>query len=98
MEERVKEIIAEAFEELNAQMDADDQILFDEDLNLIGSKGILDSLSFVTLIAIIEDLISEHLDKSIIIVNDKAFSQDRSPFHSVSSLTHYITDLLMEEG
>jgi len=52
----------------------------------------------VTLVAIIEDLIGERFDKNIIIVSDKAFSQERSPFHSIATLSNYIMDLLKEEN
>ena len=96
MKEMVNEMIREAIEELNEQMDEDKKIKYDEELKLVGSKAALDSISFVTLIAIIEDLISEKLGKNIMIVNDKAFSQDMSPFKSVATLSNYITDFLNE--
>ena len=96
MKEKVKEIICEAIEELNEQLDAVKKIEYSEELKLIGSKAALDSISFVTLIAIIEDLISERLGKNIMIVNDKAFSRERSPFYSVAALSDYIVELLTE--
>lgn len=98
MEEKIKGIIKDAIEELNEQLEANRKIEYDEELRLIGSKAALDSISFVTLVAIIEDLIGEQFDKNIIIVNDKAFSQERSPFHSVATLSDYIEDLLKEEN
>jgi acyl carrier protein len=96
MEEKVKEIICEAIEELNEQLHADKKIEYSENLKLIGTKAIMDSITFVTLIAITEDLISEKLGKNIMIVNDKAFSRERSPFYSVTALSNYIIELLTE--
>lgn len=98
MEEAICSIIRDAVDELNEQLGENQKITYAEDLRLIGSKAALDSISFVTLIAIIEDLISERLEKDLIIVNDKAFSMERSPFHSIGSLASYIEDLLKEEN
>ena len=96
MKEKIKGIICEAIEELNEQLDTDEKIEYHEELKLIGAKAALSSISFVTLIAIIEDLISERLGKNIMIVNDKAFSQERSPFYSAAALSDYIVELLTE--
>jgi len=98
MEEKVKEIIRAAIEELNEQLEMDRKIEYGEDLRLVGSRSALDSISFVTLVAIIEDLIGERLDQNIIIVSDKAFSQERSPFFSVATLSDHILALLKEEN
>ena len=98
MDESIHSIIRDAVDELNEQMVENQRIAYAEELRLIGSKAALDSISFVTLIAIIEDLISERLEKDLIIVNDKAFSMERSPFHSIKSLASYIEDLLNEEN
>lgn len=96
MKNHIKDIICEAIEELNEQLDADKKINYSDELRLIGPKAVLDSISFVTLIAIIEDLISERLEKNIMIVNDKAFSRERSPFYSAAALSDYIVELLAE--
>ncbi|QOX65172.1 hypothetical protein FRZ06_18360 [Anoxybacterium hadale] len=96
MKETVEELIQEAILELNEQLDEDRKISYSEDLKLIGVNAALESISFVTLIAILEDLISDRLGKNILIVNDRAFSQERSPFRSVESLSDYVTGLLHE--
>lgn len=96
MEEQVKEIICDAMAELNEQLDPDKKVEYSETLKLVGSKAALDSISFVTLIAIIEDLVSDRLGKNIMIVNDKAFSREKSPFRSVLSLSDYIIEQLNE--
>jgi acyl carrier protein len=98
MVDKIKQIMVEAIEELNEQLDLEDKIQYDENLVLIGSKAALDSISFVTLIVIIEDMVAEQLGKNIIIVSDKAFSQQRSPFHTVATLTNYIIELAAEES
>lgn len=64
---------------------------------LYGSSGIFDSLSLVSLIADIEERISEEFDKDIILADEKAMSQKTSPFRNVETLTAYIEKLLLEQ-
>lgn len=94
MEEIIKGIICEAIAELNEQLHEGKKIQYSEELKLIGTKAAMDSITFVTLVAIIEDLISEKMGKHIMIVNDKAFSRERSPFYSVAALSDYIAELV----
>lgn len=96
MKETVEELIQEAILELNEQLEEERKVSYSEDLKLIGVNAALESISFVTLIAILEDLISDRLGKNIIIVNDRAFSQERSPFRCVGSLCEYVTELLLQ--
>jgi acyl carrier protein len=94
MEEIIRGIISEAIEELNEQLHEGKKIKYSEELKLVGTKADMDSITFVTLIAIIEDLVSEKMGKRIMIVNDKAFSRERSPFYSVAALSDYIAELV----
>ena len=52
MQEKVKEIVKKSLEELNEQLD--ETLEYDDDLRLIGKEAVLDSMSFVTLMTIIE--------------------------------------------
>lgn len=96
MKEQVKKIVAEAIEELNEQLDDDKKLSFDPEVRLIGRKAMIDSMSFVTLISIIEELVSDELDKDIEIVSAKAFSQERSPFYNIGTLIDFVTSLVEE--
>ncbi|MDE6433385.1 MAG: hypothetical protein K2L07_04075 [Lachnospiraceae bacterium] len=92
----VKEIIMDSIEELNEQLDDDRQLVYSEDVRLIGKKAAIDSMEFVTFITIIEERISDELDKDIRIVSDKAFSRERSPFYSFETLEEFIAELIKE--
>lgn len=98
MKEQVEEIIKEAIAELNEQMDADKQLIYSTDTRLIGKHAEIDSMEFVTLVTIIEELIGDKFDKDIRIVSDKAFSRERSPFYSIKTLTDFVVELLEEEA
>ncbi len=94
MREEIKEIVEASVEELNEQLDDEKMIEFSEDIRLIGSKSILDSMDFVTLITIIEERISDRMDIDIHIVSDKAFSMERSPFYTIGTLIEFIDELI----
>ena len=90
----VENIIKQAVEELNEQRE--EKLSYNPETRLIGKNAEIDSMEFVTLVSIIEELISDEYDKSIRIVSDRAFSQERSPFHSIATLTTFVEELLKE--
>lgn len=94
--DKIKNLLKEAIDELNEQLDEDDKVLFNDETRFIGSKACIDSITFVTLISIIEDLITDTFNKNIQLVNEKAFSAKNSPFYSIETLTKYIYELLQE--
>ena len=96
MKEQITEILKEAISELNEQLDDDEKIAFNDETRFIGSHAGIDSMGFVTLISIIEELIADKTGKNIQLVNEKAFSQKHSPFYSVATLTDYIETLINE--
>ena len=93
----IKEIFETAIEELNEQLSDDEKITLDENTRFIGSKACIDSITFVTLISILEELIEDKLDKTVHLVNEKAFSSKNSPFYSVETFTQYIKELTEAE-
>lgn len=96
MKEQIKNILKEAIEELNEQLDDDEKIEYSDSTRFIGSQASISSISFVTLVSIIEELIEDKLDKTIHLVNEKAFSSKRSPFYSIETMTEYIEELIKE--
>jgi acyl carrier protein len=92
----IKEILKEAISELNEQLDEDEKVEFNENTHFVGSSAAVDSITFVTLISIIEELIEDKLNTTISLVNEKAFSQKHSPFYSIETFSNYIQELLKE--
>lgn len=98
MENEIQNIIKDAVEELNEQLETEKKIEFNPEVRLIGKQSSIESMDFVTLVTIIEELISDRLNKDIRIVSDKAFSCERSPFHSIGTLTDFVIELVKEAG
>ena len=97
MKEKIKNIILDSLQEFNEEADEDKLLEVSESTILLDKQGTLDSLDFVTLVIIIESNIFNQLDKSITIVNEKAFSKKYSPFKDVESLIEFIVELLESE-
>ncbi|MGL4864551.1 MAG: hypothetical protein ACRC4T_15765 [Cetobacterium sp.] len=95
MKEKIREIVVNSLNELNETLD--EKIYFNEDVILIGESAVLDSFDFVNLTVLIEESISDELDKEITLVNEKAFSRKNSPFKNINSLTDYILELIEEK-
>jgi len=94
MRDKILEIVCEAVEFLNRSLTPKLKIENKESCTLYGGDGMLDSLSLVSLIVWIEEQIECRLGISLILADEKAMSQKRSPFASVSTLTDYIDSLI----
>ncbi len=64
---------------------------------LIGRQSVLDSLGLVTLIMEIEDRLLSRHGISVSLADDRAMSQEKSPFLTAASLTDYISRVLDDD-
>lgn len=89
-------IILQALKNINEERGPDEQLKIDLNTRLFGADAVLDSLALVSVIVDVESAISEQAGKEISLTDDRAMSQEISPFNNVNSLTAYI-ELLMAE-
>jgi acyl carrier protein len=68
----------------------------DQDTRLIGGKALPDSTALVSLIVEVEQQVDDRFGIAITIADDRAISQTRSPFRTVSSLADYVVKLYNE--
>ncbi|WP_103586278.1 hypothetical protein [Campylobacter concisus] len=96
MLEDIQELVIKTIRDLD--LNVDNSIL--ENLNistrLYGSNGILDSLGLVALVTDLEDAIYVKFSKSVVLADEKAMSQQTSPFRSIGSLSEYIMKVINE--
>jgi acyl carrier protein len=71
-----------------------DQI--DESTPLLGRGSFLDSLGLVSLIVDIEQKLNEDHGISLTIADERAMSQQKSPFRTVATLVDYVQTLVNE--
>ncbi len=95
-ETEVLGVIFKALNNLNDELDDDDKFKVSENTCLFGGDAELDSLSLVSVIVDVEGDISDLLGHSISLTDDRAMSQEISPFSNVKSLLAYIMVLAAE--
>ena len=93
--EIITEIVYDTIDEINLEL-VNKKILKSLDSELYGHKDLLDSFELVNFIVLVEEKIQERLSKSIALTDDKALSQDYSPFGTVRTLIDYINTSLNE--
>ena len=64
---------------------------------LFGRGGELDSLGLVNLIVLLEEKISDEFGVEIVLTDQRAMSQQHSPFRTVQALADYVVRLLNEK-
>ena len=68
-----------------------------EETPVFGQRGPLDSMQLVTFLMELEQQINDRCGTMISIADDRALSQQRSPFRSVGTLADYVDMLLTEQ-
>jgi acyl carrier protein len=86
----VVNLVYEAVARTNEELEPELAIEARPDELLIGPGTKLDSLGFVSLILEIEELVHERLGITLELVNDRALSQERSPFRTLGTLVAYV--------
>ena len=94
---KIETLIMESLRELAEVLDVQIAGPIDSNTRIFGQKGVLNSMALVTLITDLEEGIEEEFGVSLILADDRAMSQKRSPFRTVSSLAQYISMLIEEE-
>ena len=64
---------------------------------IYGDSSQLDSLALVSLIVAVEQNIEDEFGISITLADERAMSQENSPFRSVRSLADYVETILKEK-
>jgi acyl carrier protein len=95
--ENVLEIILRALQNLNDELPDDEKFEAGPNTPLFGPNATLDSLALVSVIVDVEGDVSAALGRSISLTDDRAMSQEISPFDDVQTLLNYIM-ILVNEG
>lgn len=88
------ELICKIYIELAPPVEGDFSV--NESTHLFGGR--LDSVTVVSLIVELEEQIADDCGVSITIADDRAMSQQRSPFRTVGSLADYVQELITERA
>jgi acyl carrier protein len=90
-------VVLEAVAEFNEQLDDDHKLELTPETRLLGKSSKLDSFGLVNLIVVVEEKLYDKFDQAITLADERAMSQERSPFRSVQTLAEYAYTLLSEK-
>lgn len=96
LEEAVRGHVLAALAEHNASLPAAERVSDALDTRLVGERGVLDSIGLVGLIVLIEERLARELGVTLTVADERAFSQERSPFRTLGSLCEYVALLARE--
>ena len=91
--DEIRAILLGALRTANLTRDAESQLPVADDAPIFGPDSPLDSLGLVALLLDIEDELASR-GCPVMLSDDRAMSQKRSPFRSVDALVEYIHELL----
>jgi D-alanine--poly(phosphoribitol) ligase subunit 2 len=92
----ILDLVYRVIDTTNRQLPSGKTITKSPDAILFGESGSLDSLGLVNLIVSLEDEVQMCLGISILLADERAMSQRKSPFRTVASLTDYVCALIDE--
>ena len=93
-----KSIVENIISEVSNSIYTDnEEIVINENSVIYGDNSPLDSLALVSLIVAVEQNIEDEFGISITLADERAMSQENSPFRSVRSLADYVETILKEK-
>ena len=94
--ENIEKIVFSTIDALNQELNKEDRLKKSLETRLFGGNSNLDSLGLINLIVAVEKNIENEFDTTITLADERAMSQENSPFRTVGSLTDYI-EMIFEE-
>ena len=92
--DKIKELVFQAIEEVNQQLLPEQQVVKSIETPLLGSSAQLDSMGLVNLILGLENILVQYFNQEITLVDENAFSLEKSPFQTVGTLIDYVSQLI----
>lgn len=98
MNARIDQLLHAALRDLGEELGRPELASAGDDFRLFGAKSVLDSMALVSLIADVEGRLATELGRTVVLADERAMSQARSPFRTVASLREHIAARLAEPG
>lgn len=97
MKKQIIEAIGSVIDAYNKENSPKKPVAKTLDTALYGSGSEIDSLGLINLVVAVEQKIEESFGQMITLADDRALSQEVSPFSTISTLANYIELLLTEK-
>jgi acyl carrier protein len=94
--EQVRSIVVDALQSVIQQRPAAQRLVPGDQTQVYGAGGMLDSLELVNLVIELEQRLEEQFSAVVTLADERAVSQQQSPFRSVPSLVDLVVSRLDE--
>ena len=96
MQKIIIDLIFDTIDKFNNEYSDEIQLEKSSHTALLGRGSKLDSLGLINLIVAVEQNVEDKFDITITLADERAMSQEISPFRTVGSLADYIEMILVE--
>jgi acyl carrier protein len=96
MHDQIQSAILSAIKEVNEILPPEMRLSNDPEAVIFGKGGKLDSLGLVNLVLAVEERLAERGWK-VSLTDERAMSQNRSPFRSIEALTSFVAEATLTE-
>ena len=96
MQNKIIDLIFDTIDKFNNEYSDEIQLEKSSHTALLGQGSKLDSLGLINLIVAVEQNVEDKFDITITLADERAMSQEISPFRTVGSLADYIEMILVE--
>ena len=96
--DKILQSIYDAIDEVNEQLPEDQILKKSPDTVLLGKTGKLESIDLVNILVATEENVEEAFGVPISITDERAVSEENSPFTTIETLCNFISNLLAEQS
>jgi len=90
----ITQAVLDTAAEFNEDLETNIDIERGGDAELFGVHGVLDSMNLVAFIVAVEQEIAMRFNVEVTLADEKAMSQNQSPFRTVGSLVNHISNII----
>ncbi|MGH9715423.1 MAG: acyl carrier protein [Candidatus Acidiferrales bacterium] len=94
----ILDVLLATVDEANKELPPEQRLTKSKDTILFGHSGKLDSLGLVNFIVCAEQKLQDRFGVPISLADERAMSQERSPFRTIATMADYVQTLLDEKG
>ncbi len=96
-QEEIKQVVLSTFKQVIQDTEKTYEGTIDENTPIMGPDSPFDSVDLVTFIVAIEQVLEDDWNISVTLADDRAMSQEASPFKNIGSISSYIGILVNEQ-
>ena len=95
---QITDSLLRAVDEVNQELPQDKQVPRSRDSVLFGNQARVDSLTLINLVILAERHIEKDFGRMIVLADERAMMEEKSPFQTIGTMADYVARLLREQS